>query len=60
VHRDGYHVAEEIYIAEVGPQELADLIIDKTDFARSRTLRRRPRLAGGGRANRTGPSGGLG
>jgi uridine kinase len=34
VHRDRYHAAEMIYLAEVGPRALADLIIDNTDFAR--------------------------
>ena len=34
VHRDRYHAAERIYVAEVGPRALADLIIDNTDFAR--------------------------
>jgi uridine kinase len=34
VHRDRYYAAEVIYIAEVGPRALADLIIDNTDFAR--------------------------
>jgi uridine kinase len=34
VHRDRYYAAEMIYIAEVGPLALADLIIDNTDFAR--------------------------
>jgi uridine kinase len=33
LHRDRYHAAEMIYIAEVGPQSLADLIIDNSDFA---------------------------
>jgi uridine kinase len=34
VHRDRYHTAEMIYMAEVGPKLLADLIIDNSDFAR--------------------------
>jgi uridine kinase len=34
VHRDRYHAAEMIYVAEVGPLGLADLIVDNTDFAR--------------------------
>jgi len=33
VHRDRYHAAEMIYISEVGPKSLADLIIDNSDFA---------------------------
>jgi uridine kinase len=38
VHRDRYHVAEMIYLAEVGPRSLADLIIDNNDFARPSLL----------------------
>jgi uridine kinase len=34
VHRDRYHPAESIYLAEVGPRSLADVIIDNGDFAR--------------------------
>jgi uridine kinase len=34
VHRDRYHAAEMIYMAEVGPKLLADLIIDNSNFAR--------------------------
>jgi uridine kinase len=34
VHRDRYHAAAMIYMAEVGPRLLADLIIDNSDFAR--------------------------
>jgi uridine kinase len=34
VHRDRYHAAEMIYLAEVGPKSLADLIIDNSDFTR--------------------------
>ena len=34
VHRDRYHAAAMIYMAEVGPKLLADLIIDNSDFAR--------------------------
>jgi uridine kinase len=33
VHRDRYGVAESIYLAEVGPRALADLVIDNSDFA---------------------------
>jgi uridine kinase len=40
VHRDRYHAAELIYLAEVGPRSLADLIIDNADFER-------PELFGG-------------
>jgi uridine kinase len=34
VHRDRYHVAEAIYLAEVRPRSKADVIIDNRDFAR--------------------------
>ena len=34
LHRDRYHVAEAIYVAEVRPRAKADVIIDNTDFAR--------------------------
>lgn len=40
VHQDRYHPAEMIYLAEVGPRSLADLIIDNRDFARPRILTR--------------------
>lgn len=33
VHRDRYHVAEQIYIVEVDPKAKADVIIDNTDYA---------------------------
>jgi uridine kinase len=36
VHRDRYHAAERIYLAEVNPMSLADLIIDNSDFANPR------------------------
>jgi uridine kinase len=42
VHRDRYHVAEAMYVAEVGPTDLADIIIDNEDYARPRILRRGP------------------
>jgi uridine kinase len=38
LHRDRYHAAETIYLAEVRPQALADLIIDNRDFTRPRIL----------------------
>ena len=34
VHRDRYHVAEAVYLAEVRPKARADVIIDNRDFAR--------------------------
>jgi uridine kinase len=39
LHRDRYHVAETIYLAEVRPQDLANVIIDNRDFASPRLLR---------------------
>ena len=39
VHRDRYHVAEEIYIAEVDPRSRADAVIDNTDFTNPVVLR---------------------
>lgn len=36
VHRDRYHAAEAIYLAEVGPQALADVVIENADFRRPR------------------------
>jgi uridine kinase len=35
-HRDRYHAAELIYLAEVGPVSLADVVIDNRDFANPR------------------------
>lgn len=42
VHRDRYHVAEAIYLAEVRPQARADIIIDNRDFARPAVTGPRP------------------
>jgi uridine kinase len=39
VHRDRYDAAERIYQAEVGPEVLADLVIDNNDFGQPRVLR---------------------
>jgi len=36
VHRDRYHAAELIYLAEVDPISLADVMIDNRDFANPR------------------------
>lgn len=41
LHRDRYHAAEMIYLAEVDPRSLADLIIDNRDFKRPRILTHR-------------------
>jgi uridine kinase len=38
VHRDRYGEAERIYLAEVNPRALADVVIDNTDFRRPRVL----------------------
>jgi uridine kinase len=36
LHRDRYHAAEAIYLAEVDPRSLADVVVDNRDFARPR------------------------
>jgi len=36
VHRDRYHAAERIYLAEVDAQALADIVIDNEDFKKPR------------------------
>ncbi len=41
VHRDRYHAAELIYLAEVRPQSLADIVIDNRDFANPRIVSHR-------------------
>jgi uridine kinase len=41
LHQDRYHAAETIYMAEVDPRSLADVIIDNSDFANPRILDRR-------------------
>jgi len=41
LHRDRYQPAEKIYLAEVCPQDLADVIIDNRDLANPRILRHR-------------------
>ena len=33
LHRDRYHVGEQIYVGEVAPRTRADMIIDNTDYA---------------------------
>jgi uridine kinase len=38
LHRDRYHAAEMIYLAEVDPRSLADVIIDNRDFKCPRIL----------------------
>jgi len=39
LHRDRYHEAERIYIAEVNPKTRADVVIDNTDFAKPALVR---------------------
>jgi uridine kinase len=39
VHRDRYLAAEMIYMAEVDPRAVADVVLDNTDFDRPRLLR---------------------
>ena len=39
VHRDRYGVAERIYLQEVDPIRLADVVVDNSDFAHPRLLR---------------------
>jgi uridine kinase len=33
LHQDRYHAAETIYMAEINPRSLVDVIIDNSDFA---------------------------
>jgi uridine kinase len=40
LHQDRYHVAETIYMAEINPRSLTDVIIDNSDFANPRLLGR--------------------
>jgi uridine kinase len=42
LHRDRYHAAEEIYLAEVDPRSLADVVVDNSDFAHPRLTWRTP------------------
>lgn len=39
LHRDRYHVAEELYISEVDPRAKADTVIDNADYANPVVLR---------------------
>jgi uridine kinase len=41
VHRDRYHAAVSIYLAEVDPMSMADAVIDNRDFASPRILTHR-------------------
>jgi uridine kinase len=36
LHHDRYHAAELIYLAEVDPMSLADVVVDNRDFANPR------------------------
>jgi uridine kinase len=38
VHRNRYHVSEQIYLAEVDPARLVDVIIDNSDLERPRLV----------------------
>jgi hypothetical protein len=38
VHRDRYHVSEQLYLAEVDPVRLVDVVIDNSDFDRPRIV----------------------
>ena len=38
VHRDRYGVAESIYLQEVDPMRLADVVVDNSDFAHPRIM----------------------
>ena len=38
MHRDRYHVAEHLYVAEVDPGELVDIVIDNSEFASPRIV----------------------
>jgi uridine kinase len=38
VHRNRYHVSEQIYLAEVDPVRLVDVVIDNSDFDRPRIV----------------------
>ena len=42
LHQNRYHIAEAIYVAEVDPRTIADVIVDNTDFANPRLLRTLP------------------
>jgi uridine kinase len=39
LHRDRYHVAQSIYLAEVDPRTIADAVIDNSDYNAPRLLR---------------------
>ncbi len=41
LHRDRYHVAERLYLAEVDPLQRVDIAIDNTSFDRPRIVRER-------------------
>ena len=38
LHRDRYRVAEEIYVTEVDPRSLVDVVIDNTHFSHPRII----------------------
>jgi uridine kinase len=39
LHRDRYHVAQSIYLAEVDPRAIADAVIDNSDYNAPRLIR---------------------
>jgi hypothetical protein len=41
VHSGRYHTAETLYLSEVDPKTLADVIIDNEDFTNPRLILRR-------------------
>lgn len=41
LHRDRYHAAEMIYLAEVCPEQMADIVIDNRDFGTPRIMANR-------------------
>jgi len=38
VHRDRHHVSEQLYLAEVDPVRLVDVVIANSDFDRPRIV----------------------
>ncbi len=46
LHRDRYHAAEQLYVAEVDPIARADLVIDNADWAAPMVVHRRGPAAG--------------
>ena len=38
LHRDRYRVAEEVYVTEVDPVSLVDVVVDNTHFSQPRII----------------------